>query len=105
MEELRSGARVPTPPGMKSTSSGGAVSNVCVGTMDSPKVELKEFMAAERALVDTGSSVAAIIERLSCVFQERRFNASSGPKTSRAWNDGKTIKPMVLGARRWLWIE
>jgi len=66
--------------------------------MDSPNVELNGFIAAERTLVETGSSDAAIMERFSCVFHESRFRASRGPKTSRAWNEGNMTKPMFLGA-------
>ena len=62
---FRSGARVPSPPGTKSTSrSSGTVASVCVGTMDWNAVELYGFIAAERGCVDTASSesVALVLE-------------------------------------------
>lgn len=58
------GARVPSPPGTMRTSSGGAVVNVCVGTMDWAKVDELVDGVWAGILVETGSSVAAIMERL-----------------------------------------
>ena len=56
MVELRSGARVPRPPGTIKTSSGGAVSKVCVGTTLWKKVEFLGFMLGLCGFVVTGSS-------------------------------------------------
>ena len=97
--ESRAGveARVSMPPGTKRTSGSGAVANVCVGRIDSPKVELWRFMAEEIGLVVTGPRVSAIKIRFIVNWNERRFRASRGPKTSIASKPGNRTKPKRVG--------
>ncbi len=64
-----------------------------VGTMDSEKLEFMGFIELDRGLVVTGSRVSAITERSSGYAKESMFRASRGPKTSSAWNPGKTTIP------------
>jgi len=101
MTGARSGTRVPRPPGTISTSmSPGAVANVCVGRMDSPKFDPCGFMLAARALVETGRRSTDTRERLRLYCIESRFSASRGPKTSSAWKAGKRTSPMLMGGGR-----
>lgn len=84
--------RVPSPPGTRRTSSGGAVSKVCVGRMfwltASGKVG---------GFVFTGSRVVESRERVIFSVRERTFMQSRGPKASRAWKPGKRTTPMERG--------
>jgi len=80
---------VPAPPGTKSTSRSGALAKVCVGKMLCAKEELPGV--AIRSLVDTGSRVSAISERLIVLFMESRLRASRGPVTSRSSNAGNSM--------------
>lgn len=61
MEGLNSGARVPTPPGTRRTSRGGAVAKVWVGRMDWEKVE--DSLDWPTA-VGMGERVEAMMERV-----------------------------------------
>ena len=63
MVALRKGEREPRPPGTMRTSSGGAVSSVCVGTTSWKKVEFLGFMRGVTGLVVTGSMVSAMRAR------------------------------------------
>lgn len=96
------GARVPGPPGMIRTSSGGAVSKVWVGRTPSLNVEFATFVAHGGSFVETGLSVSAISERFMFVDSERMFNASRGPKTSSASNPGNIIYPKRVGTIEYL---
>jgi len=67
---------------------------VVVGTMLCPKLP---FTCVALLAVETGSSVLEKIERYMVVelpySMERVLRTSRGPKTSRAWNCGKTRRP------------
>ena len=65
---------------------------MCVGTMDSAKLDLAgTFRNVEGGLVVTGSSVDAMIERVMTWFWESVLRISSGSKASSAlYTDVKT---------------
>ena len=76
--------RVNKPPGtIKTSKSPGAVSKVCVGTMLSANRGLAcSVPSLGDDLVDTGSRVAAMIERVIVFSRERELRMSRGPNTS-----------------------
>lgn len=80
------GALVPNPPGTIKTSNSGAVWKVCVGSTDSPNVDPRGFLHHVVFSVATGASVLERRVRFSGNCCERMLRASSGPKTSRAWD-------------------
>lgn len=84
--------RVPCPPGIRRTSSSGAVEKVCVGRMDWPIAD-----GRRGDLVVTGSRVEERTESVILCFQERTLKASNGPKASRAWKPGKRTTPIRVG--------
>ncbi|KAF8825553.1 hypothetical protein HHX47_DHR6000160 [Lentinula edodes] len=80
----RSSARTPYPPGIISTSRGGALVKSCVGITDSPKFDLKGFREGSRGLVETGSRVRAMMLRFIGKLRDSRLRTSSGPNASSA---------------------
>lgn len=101
-----SGARVPQPPGMRRTSSGGAEARVAVGRMDWERALGREggrvdmgVRVVERRVRDMGGVGVGDGEVGEGVLvdQERTLRTSRGPKTSRAWKPGKRRTPMRRG--------
>lgn len=92
---------VPFPPGIIRTSkSSGALSKLCVGTMDWEKLELEVEVESEESKgwwVDTGDRVEARMERWRGWERERMFRASRGPVMSRSWKPGKRRTPIFVG--------
>lgn len=104
-----SGARVPQPPGMRRTSSGGAEVRVAVGRMDWERalgreggrvdmgVRVVERRIRDMGGVGIGDGEVEEVEGGVLVDQERTLRTSRGPKTSRAWKPGKRRTPMRRG--------
>jgi hypothetical protein len=80
---------------IRTSMSEGAVSKVCVGTMDCEKVE--PMAAVAWCAVETGERVAARMERCSFCVMARMFRASRGPATSRSWKPGKRTMAIFEG--------
>lgn len=70
---------MPTPPGIISTSSSGAVSNVCVGVSVVYTDELSGFMAADVGAVVTGSRVSAMKAMEVLWIEPMNWRMSTGP--------------------------
>jgi len=51
-------------------------------------------------LVDTGSRVVEMMDKLREVDIESELRMSRGPKTSSAWKPGKTMMPYFVGGER-----
>lgn len=91
-----SGAWTPPPPGTKSTSSSGAVENVCVGRIIGQKLEFFEFEAAETGSDVTGSKFSAMKYRFIWRSKASSCNASRGPKMSWPSKERKSTTPQFL---------